>query len=102
MLNEIPFNSDSNDHFVPSMPILKRIMKVLLENTAVGRTRLAQTANVHYAALQRHLKWLDQKQYIEFTLMQGKTVVRLTENGRTFALKLFEFYDSLSSSKDTS
>lgn len=103
MLNEeFPFNESSNkEHFVPSVPILKRVMKVLLDNATVGRTRLAQTANVHYGVLQRHLRWLEQKQYIEFTLMQSKAVIRLTESGRTFAAKLFEFCDSLSSGEGT-
>lgn len=83
---------DDNDQFDPSPRILIRILRILIENNAIGRTRLAQAANVHYTVLLKHLKWLEQKQYIEYFLENGKAAIRLTQNGRDFAKVVSRFY----------
>lgn len=74
--------------FEPSMKILPRIMKTILENNSLTRTTLAQTANLNYARLCKYVVWLEKKSYVEFVISDGKLTIQLTENGREFALKL--------------
>lgn len=81
------------DDFEPSMAVLKRIMKILVENNCMGRTRLSQAANMHYGLLIKYLKWMEKRQYIESVVIEGKAVSKLTPQGRDFASKLFSMYD---------
>lgn len=74
--------------FEPSMKILPRIMKMILENNSITRTNLAQTTNLNYARLCKYVVWLDQKSFTEFVIEDGKLTIRLTESGREFALRL--------------
>ena len=84
-------DDDSGRRFEPNPRILKRVMAVLM-NDAIGRTRLAQAANVHYYMLMKHLVWLEQKRYIEFAEIEDKTLVRLTLEGRAFVSRLADLY----------
>ncbi|GEM_PF-2122490 len=83
---------DDNDGFEPSTPILRRMLRVLLDDS-IGRTRFSQAANVHYAVLLKHLEWLESRKYIRFTFKDGKPVVELTEVGREFANRFLALYD---------
>jgi len=74
--------------FEPSKIILPRIMKVLLENGSIGRSTLTTASNTNYPKLAKHLVWLEQNSYVEFSVEDRKFIVRLTESGRDFALRL--------------
>ena len=51
-LNEIP-------QFKPSMKLATKIMRELLKINSVGRTTLAQRANVNYSEMLKHLEWME-------------------------------------------
>lgn len=74
--------------FEPSRIILPRILRTLLESGSLGRTALAAAANTSYPKLAKHLVWLESMSYVEFSIENGKLTVRLTQNGREFALKV--------------
>lgn len=74
--------------FEPSRIILPRIVRALLENGPVGRSTLAVKSNINYPKLAKHLIWLQANSYVEFSVENRKFVVRLTEAGRMFAMKL--------------
>lgn len=74
--------------FEPSMKILLRIMRVILENDIMNRSTLAQAVNLNYARLCKYVVWLEKKSFIEFAIQNGKLTINLTESGREFALKL--------------
>ena len=74
--------------FKPSIDILSRIMRVLLENNSVGKTNLSQQANVNYVRLSKHLKWLEKRNLVELVIEDSKICIILTESGRKFALTL--------------
>jgi len=80
--------SKSDRGFKPSIDILSRIMKVLLENNSVGKTNLSQQANVNYVRLSKHLQWLEKRNLVELVVQGSKIGVILTESGRKFALTL--------------
>ena len=82
------FRSKSDRGFKPSIDILSRIMKVLLENNSVGKTNLSQKANVNYVRLSKHLKWLEKRNLVELVIEDSKIGIILTESGRKFALTL--------------
>lgn len=84
---------DSNNEFEPSMTVLKRILKVLLEKNSIGRTRLSQSANVHFDVLSKYLKWMEKRKYVESVVEKEKAVTQLTPEGRSFGLKLLSLYD---------
>lgn len=92
MINGLPLGNDKADQFDPSPRILNRVLKLLKEESAIGRTRLAQAANVHYAVLLKHLQWMEQRRYIELVLEDGKVMVRLTQKGREFVALLSGLY----------
>ena len=71
--------------FKPSMKLLTRIMRVMLEKNSMVRTSLSQEANINYSRLVKHLVWLKQKGLAEFAVEKGKANVVLTANGREFA-----------------
>lgn len=74
--------------FEPSMKILPRIMRIILENDSMTRTTLSQVANLNYSRLCKYVVWMEKKSFIEFVISDGKLTIKLTENGREFALKL--------------
>src|SRR5437867_2175519 len=74
--------------FRPSIEILSRIMKVLLENHPTGKTNLSQQTNVNYVRLSKHIKWLEKRNLVESVVEDDKIVIILTESGRKFALTL--------------
>jgi len=75
-------------NFALSMNAISRIVKVILENDSLGRTALSQEANINYTTLSKHLDWLKKKSIVEYVVDDGKVIVRLTTNGREFALQL--------------
>ncbi len=74
--------------FEPSMRILSRVTRILLERNSVGRTELAQVTNLQYGRLAKYLEWLAHRMFIEFLLQDGKVLVRLTPSGREFSQKI--------------
>lgn len=72
------------------MKIISRILDILLENTSVGRTELSQIANLHYSRLANYLQWLQKKSLIEFVAVNEKIVIKLTHDGRSFAILMSE------------
>ena len=76
-------NKRSNK-FVPSGKLLNRVLKILLKST-IGRTALAEKVNINYARLLQHLKWLEQKGFVNLGIKKGKVNVVLTKTGRRFA-----------------
>ncbi len=81
-------NSIVKSEFEPSMKIVSRILNILLENSSIGRTELSQLANLHYGRLSKYLKWLKKKSLIEFVAADEKVVIKLTHNGRNFAIMM--------------
>ena len=79
-----------SDKFVPSGKLLNRMLKVLLKST-IGRTALAGKVNINYARLLQHLKWLEQKGFVNLVIKKGKVNVVLTKTGRRFAKTFSSF-----------
>jgi predicted transcriptional regulator len=77
--------------FEPNTSVLKRMLEIMATEN-MGRTRLSQKANVHYNVQERYLNWLAQRGLIDYAVIESKTIVRLTEKGQIFALKLGELY----------
>lgn len=73
------------------MQILSRIMKTILERDSINRTNLAQEANVNYVRLVNHLSWLEKKHFVEYVVEKGKIIIRLTQQGREFAIAITTF-----------
>ena len=71
--------------FDPSMKTLLRIMKVMTENGAKGKTQLSLDTNLNYARLAKHVVWLEKKGLVESTIEDNKINVILTKSGREFA-----------------
>ncbi len=78
----------SNREFNPSMKLLLRIAKTMLEKNYIGKTNLSLESKVNYVRLVKHLSWLEQKGFVEVTVEEGRVVVRLTRSGREFVMKL--------------
>ena len=74
--------------FNPSIGVLSRTMRVLIRTGGIGKTALAQKANVNYARFLQHLQWLENKHLVELTVREGRVQVKLTEKGRDFATTL--------------
>lgn len=77
---------ETDHNFEPSMKILSRIVRVLIEDSMVGKTELLQKANLNHIRLTMHLKWLEQKNLIEYVVVVSRIYVKLTEHGREFAV----------------
>lgn len=75
------------------MSLLKKIVKVMVEENPIGRTSLAQAANVHYSRLVEQLAWLEHKHYVGIVFRNGKVTYSLTHEGREFAMKLMSLED---------
>lgn len=81
---KVKSNRITNQNFKPSLKILLRTMKVILESSSIGKTSLSQEANINYHRLSKHLDWLKEKYLIEYVLEDYKVKIRLTEKGRQF------------------
>lgn len=86
------YESSISCEITPNMTVLRRMMEYLMQNSA-GRTKLSQAANVHYHRLSRYLSWLEGRHYVELGLEDDKVIVRLTQEGREFALRVLTLYD---------
>jgi len=75
----------SDSKFNPSMKILSRIMKVLLERNSILRTTLSLETNIQYSRLARHLECLEEKKLIESFVEEGRIYLKSTSLGREFA-----------------
>ena len=71
--------------FEPSIKTLSRIMKVMTENGAEGKTQLSLHTNLNYAVLAKHIVWLEKKGLVESIIDKSKINVVLTTNGKAFA-----------------
>jgi len=80
----------TEDKFDPSIKILKRITRVLLEEGGIGRTALSQRANISYSRLILHIEWLERKGLIALVIDRGKVKVVLTRSGGELAATLLE------------
>ena len=78
----------SDPGFEPSITILLRIVKIISEKNVVGRTTLSLKAAMNYSKLTKYLDWLEKRSLIELVILQGKINVRLTQEGKDFALEL--------------
>ena len=78
-------NEKSASAFSPSMKILSRIMKVMLDKNSIQRTSLSLETNIQYGRLSRHLEWLERKRLIESFVEEGKIFLKLSSLGREFA-----------------
>ena len=71
--------------FEPSMKTLSRIMKVMMENGAKGKTQLSLDTKLNYARLAKHIVWMEKKGLVESTIDDNKINIALTSTGRDFA-----------------
>ena len=71
--------------FEPSMKILSRILKIVIDNGPKGRTALSLGANLNYERLAKHLVWLEQRGMVKSIIEDDKINFGLTEKGRAFA-----------------
>lgn len=71
--------------FEPSMKILVRIMRVILEKNCIKKTNLSQEANIQYTRLLKHLDWLEVKHLVEPMIEDGRIGIKLTNKGKEFA-----------------
>ncbi|MGH9993504.1 MAG: winged helix-turn-helix domain-containing protein [Nitrososphaera sp.] len=71
--------------FKPSVDVLIRIISILTQKRTVGRTLLCLEGHLNYTRASRHLRWLADKEFIEFVVENGKVKIRLTDRGRNFA-----------------
>jgi len=78
-------NAKSDCEFSPSVKILSRIIKVMLEKNSIQRTTLSLETNIQYSRLSRHLEWLERKRLIESFVEEGKIFLKLSGLGREFA-----------------
>ena len=78
-------NAKSDSEFSPSMKILSRIMKVMLEKSSIQRTTLSLETNIQYSRLSKHLEWLERKRLIESCVEEGRIFLKLNSLGREFA-----------------
>ncbi|MGI0066356.1 MAG: winged helix-turn-helix domain-containing protein [Nitrosotalea sp.] len=77
--------------FEPSIKILLRIMRSILEHNHIGNTALAMESNINYTVLSRYIDWLEKKSIIEPVLVGHKANISMTEKGREFAIELHNF-----------
>ncbi|MEM3008385.1 MAG: hypothetical protein QXY15_10085 [Candidatus Nitrosotenuis sp.] len=74
--------------FEPNPKVLPKIIKILFEEGQIGRTALSLKTKINYQVLSKHVIWLQRKGLIEFEIVGGKLLMKLTESGREFAQKL--------------
>ncbi len=71
--------------FKPSMTVLSRIMQIMADKGAEGKTELSLEANLNYARLAKHIVWLEKKGLVESKIESSKINVALTKSGKVFA-----------------
>jgi predicted transcriptional regulator len=69
----------------PSIMVLERIVDILEDRNAVGRTALSLETRINYKRVRWHLQWLEERGLIELVIQNGQIMVRLTSRGREFA-----------------
>jgi predicted transcriptional regulator len=74
--------------FEPSMKILSRILKTMVNNGSEGKTCLARDSNLNYSRLAKHIVWLEKKGLVESIISDQKTNVILTQKGKMFGTTL--------------
>lgn len=77
--------------FEPSMRILSRILKILLEKDSMLRTDLTAVANTNYPTLSKHLGWLERRSVVTYVVNDGVINVKMNQAERQFILKLLNF-----------
>src|SRR5574342_106048 len=60
-----PIRTVHNSNFEPSMKLLSRILKVLIDSNSIVKTTISKKANMNYRRLTRYLDWLQKKHLIE-------------------------------------
>jgi predicted transcriptional regulator len=71
--------------FEPSIKILRRILKVILEKSYIGKTSLSVESNINYVKLLKYLEWMEGKQLVKFMDHNDKSCVTLSQKGREFS-----------------
>lgn len=90
-------------NFEPSMKLLLRITKVILESNSIGKTSLSREASINYDRLSNHLVWLEKRHLVEPIVEDGKVKMKLTKSGRKFVTLLNNFtIDNIVDSTDKS
>lgn len=93
----VPLDTDGitklGNDFNPSVTTLQRIMNSLVQKGPISRTNLAQASNVHYSRLSKYLVLLTYRNYIQYSMCDGKVTLRLTARGKTFADNLMQLYN---------
>jgi len=79
--------------FDPTIKLLLRISKTILDSESIGRTTLTLNANVNYTILTKYLEWLAERALVEFFIDDGKVKVRLTTIGIEFTFRLCGLLD---------
>lgn len=72
-------------NFKPSMTVLSRIMQIMADKGAEGKTQISLDANLNYTRLAKHIIWLEKKGLVESKVENNKINVVLTKNGKMFA-----------------
>lgn len=80
-IKEMMLESD----FEPSMKSLLRILKIMTQNGAEGKTQLSLDTNLNYSRLTKHIGWLEKKDLVESSVENNKIIVSITNRGREFA-----------------
>ena len=73
------------ESFEPSLKLISRILKIILEKNSLGKTNLSQEANIQYSRLVVHLEWLEKNRLIKQVIDDGKIKITVTSLGREFA-----------------
>jgi len=82
-------NKKMEPNFEPTMKILSRILKFILDNGPEAKSSLSHDANIQYTRLAKHIVWLEKKGLVESTIVKSRIKVGLTEKGKEFATTLF-------------
>jgi predicted transcriptional regulator len=81
-------NKKIEPDFEPSMKILSRILKTMVDNGSEGKTCLARDSNLNYSRLAKHIVWLEKKGLVESIISDQKINVILTQKGKMFGTTL--------------
>ena len=74
--------------FKPSMNVLSRMARDMLESGPIGKTLLSRKTRVNYPRVVEHLNWMKRKRLVETVVQEDKIKFRLTEKGIEFAKTL--------------
>lgn len=89
--HDIQKKMEDNDDFEPSMRILSRILKILLEKDSMLRTDLTTVVNTNYPTVSKYLRWLERRSVVTYVVNDGVVNVRMNQAERQFVLKLLNF-----------